>query len=106
VVYVETPAEAPDRIDATAQRHLHATIEMARELGAEVVRLKGRDPVAVLVEFARSHHVGHLIIGGSRKVWWRRLLGRDFVQRLVDRALDFDVQIVSLADASARREAP
>ena len=41
VVYVETPSEAPDRIDSEAQRHLLANIELARELGAEVVRLAG-----------------------------------------------------------------
>lgn len=98
MAYVETPAEAPDRIDATAQRHLHDTIEMARELGAEVVRLKGRDPVEVLVAFARSHHVGHLIVGRSHQAWWRRLLGRDIVQRLVERGADFDVHIVALAE--------
>src|SRR5262245_2817504 len=34
VVYVETPREAPNRIDAEAQRHLLANIELARELGA------------------------------------------------------------------------
>ena len=76
VVYVETPAEAPDRIDAEAQRHLLANIEMARELGAEVVRLKATDPVAALLDFARSHGVGHIIIGRSHQPWWRQVLGR------------------------------
>ncbi len=55
VVYVETPREAPDRIDSEAQRHLLANIELARELGAEVVRLQARDPVPALIDFARSH---------------------------------------------------
>ena len=44
VVYVETPGEAPDRIDSEAQRHLLDNIERARELGAEVVRLQADDP--------------------------------------------------------------
>src|SRR6185295_11739000 len=34
VVYVETPEEAPTRIDAEAQRHLLENIDKARELGA------------------------------------------------------------------------
>ena len=76
VVYVETPQEAPDRIDSEAQRHLLANIEKARELGAEVVRLQATDPVAALLDFARSHGVGHIIIGRSHQPWWRRLLGR------------------------------
>ena len=44
VVYVETPREAPERIDSEAQRHLLGNIEKARELGAEVVRLKSTRP--------------------------------------------------------------
>ena len=73
VVYVETPREAPDRIDAEAQRHLLANIELARELGAEVVRLQARDPVHALIDFARSHGVGHLVIGRSQQPWWRQV---------------------------------
>src|SRR5262249_61932879 len=58
VVYVETPREAPERIDAEIQRHLHDNIQAAKEQGAEVVRLQGSDPVACLLDFARSHGVG------------------------------------------------
>ena len=86
VVYVETPEEAPDRIDAEAQRHLLDNIEKARELGAEVVRLQGADPVAALLDFARSHGVGHIIIGRSHQPWWRQLLGRSVPMRLVREA--------------------
>jgi two-component system, OmpR family, sensor histidine kinase KdpD len=98
VVYVETPAEAPDRIDATAQRHLHANIELARELGAEVVRLKGRDPVEAILDFAAAHTVGYIIIGRSHQPRWRQLLGRDVVRRLVDRCSGYDLQIVSFEE--------
>ena len=75
VVYVETPGEAPHLIDAETQRNLLANIERARELGAEVVRLKAPDAVEALLDFARSHGVGHIIIGRSHQPWWRQLLG-------------------------------
>ncbi|HEX4422586.1 MAG TPA: universal stress protein [Kofleriaceae bacterium] len=96
VVYVETPREAPDRIDAEAQRHLLGNIALARELGAEVVRLQARNPVTALVDFARSHGVGHLVIGRSHQPRWRQLLGRSVPLRLVHEASDIDVHIVSL----------
>jgi len=102
VVYVETPEETPLRIDAEAQRHLHANIEKARELGAEVVRLQGRDPVATLIDFARSHGVSQIIIGRSLQPWWRRLLGRSFVERMVEEADGFDLHIVSLEKDEGR----
>ena len=96
VVYVETPREAPDRIDSEAQRHLLANIALARELGAEVVRLQARDPVPALIDFARSHGVGHVVIGRSHQPWWRQVIGRSIVLRLLQEASDLDVHIVSL----------
>jgi two-component system sensor histidine kinase KdpD len=98
VVYVETPDEAPDRIDSEAQRHLLTNIEKARELGAEIVRLQARDPVAAIVDFARSHGVGHIIIGRSHQPWWRQLLGWSVPLRLVKEASGFDLHIVSFQD--------
>lgn len=104
VVYVETPDESPDRIDATRQRHLHRNIELARELGAEVVRLKGRDPVNNLLDFARSHGVGHLVVGRSQQSRWRRWLGLDTVRRLVDATDDMELHVVPLPAALGRGE--
>ena len=101
VVYVETPKEAPNRIDAEVQRNLHANIEAARELGAEVVRLQAPDPVPVLLDFARSHGVGHIIIGSSHQPWWRQLLGRSVPVRLVRQAAGFDLHIVSFDEETA-----
>jgi two-component system sensor histidine kinase KdpD len=96
VVYVETPQEAPDRIDAEAQRHLLANIDKARELGAEVVRLQGEDPANALVDFARSHGVGVMIIGRSHQPFWKQMIGRSVPLRLVREASGVDVYIVSL----------
>ena len=94
VVYVETPSESPDRIDSAAQRHLLENIERAKDMGAEVVRLKGRDPVAALLDFARSHNVAYIMIGRSHRPRWRRVVG-DFVNRMVDEVDGFDLYIVS-----------
>ncbi|MBC7975939.1 MAG: universal stress protein [Myxococcales bacterium] len=102
VVYVETPDETPERIDAEAQRHLLANIALARELGAEVARLRSRDPAAALIDFARSHGVGHVVIGRSHRAWWRQLLGRSVPLRLLREAGDVDIHIVSVAGEDVR----
>ncbi|HZL18506.1 MAG TPA: universal stress protein [Polyangia bacterium] len=106
VVYVETPREAPNLIDAEAQRHLLANAESARELGAEVVHLKGDDPVSTLLDFARSHGVGQIIIGRSRAPWWREVLGRSMAMRLVREAAGFDVLVASLDGAGLTNSGP
>jgi two-component system sensor histidine kinase KdpD len=98
VAYVETPSEAPHRITAEAQRHLLANIDKARELGAIIVRLQSTDPVPALLNYARLHGVGHIMIGRSHRPWWRQVLGRSFVARMVQEASGFDLHIVALDD--------
>jgi two-component system sensor histidine kinase KdpD len=95
-VYVETPREAPDRIDSAIQRHLLENLERARELGAEVVRLRSAQPAAALLDFARSHRVSDLLIGRSRQPWWRQALRRSVPQQLLDEADDLDLHIDGL----------
>jgi two-component system sensor histidine kinase KdpD len=95
VVFVETPRESPERIDAEAQRHLMTNTDLARELGAEIVRLRATDPVEAILEFARSHTVGHIVVGRSHQATWRQFLGRSLPMRLVRDAGGLDVHVVS-----------
>jgi len=98
VVYVETPGEAPNRIDAEAQRHLLGNIEKARELGAEVVRLKSREPAQALLDFARSHAVSDVIVGRSSEPRWRQLLGRSVPHRLLEDSAGLDLHVISFEE--------
>jgi two-component system sensor histidine kinase KdpD len=102
VVYVETPEEAPDRIDSEAQRHLHTNMEKAREMGGEFVRLRSEDPATALLDFARTHRVSDVIIGRTHVPFWRRALRRSVVDRLVDGAAGLDLHIVSFEEEEAR----
>jgi len=101
-VHVEAKSEADHRIDATLQRYLLEDEQRARDLGAEVVRLRSERPVDALLEFGRSHGVRHIVVGRSQKPWWRRLLGQSPVFKLVTEAAGFDLHIVSLEDREAR----
>jgi two-component system sensor histidine kinase KdpD len=98
VVYVRTPSEAPERIDAEAQRRLIENEALAHELGAEVVRLEADDPAAALLHFARTHRVADLVVGRSTLPWWRRVLRQSVVDRLVDEGDGLDLHVVSIAE--------
>jgi two-component system sensor histidine kinase KdpD len=102
VVYVETPQETPERIDSEAQRHLLGNIEKARELGAEVVRLRSSDPATALIDFARSHRVTDVIIGRTYLPWWKRALRRSVVDRLVQEGEGLDLHVVSFFEEEQR----
>jgi two-component system sensor histidine kinase KdpD len=98
VVFVETPRETPEHIDAEAQRHLMANTDLARELGAEVVRLRSVNPVHAILDFARSHGVGHVVVGRSLQPFWKQLLGRSVPLQLVREAGGLDVHVVATED--------
>jgi two-component system sensor histidine kinase KdpD len=101
VVYVETPRESPDRIDSEAQRHLLGNIDKARELGAEVVKLRAKDPAAALVDFALSHRVSDVLVGRTELPWWRRVIRPSVLERLVRDAAGIDLHIVSFREEEA-----
>ncbi|MGE5218765.1 MAG: universal stress protein [Chloroflexota bacterium] len=98
VVHVETKQEANHRIDSALQRYLLEDEQRARDLGAEVVRLRSDMPVEALLEFARGHGVRHIVVGRSHKSWWRRLLGHSPIFKLVTAAVGFDLHIISLEE--------
>jgi two-component system sensor histidine kinase KdpD len=63
VVYVRTSSEALERIDASSLRSLTENIRLAKELGAEVVRLESSDVVGALADFARGKGITHAVFG-------------------------------------------
>ena len=94
-VYVQTPKEAPMRIDAATQRHIANAQQVARELGAEVHRVQSEDPVDGILEFARANGVSDILIGASAQPWWRQVLGLSVAARLMQRAASFNLHILS-----------
>lgn len=105
-VYVQMPEERADRIDARVQRTLVDNIQMAQQLGAEVVKLEGTDVAAAILAFAREHGVTLVIVGQSRRSRWHRLRRGSVVERLTSNDQGVDVLVVSFdAAASSAHEA-
>lgn len=94
VVYVETPRQAPGRISATAQRQVAENLQLARELGAEVVTLKGTDVVAELARFARENNVTYVVMGHTERSRLQEFLRGSVINRLIHELGDVDVQVV------------
>ncbi len=107
VVYVRTPGESPERIASPVLRSLTDNIRLARELGAEVVRLEGTDVAATLARFAREREITHAVFGRTRRpVWQERLFG-SLLERFMRQAPAVDVLVVGdAAEAGAAAEEP
>jgi two-component system, OmpR family, sensor histidine kinase KdpD len=93
VVHVETPAESMQKISTADFRILLDNINLASDLGAEVVWLKSADVVQATLDFAREKRITKILIGRTRPRWWT-LPGRSIADRLINHAPDFDVEVV------------
>ncbi|HEY4158591.1 MAG TPA: universal stress protein [Polyangiaceae bacterium] len=94
VVYVRTPNEAPERIDSANLRSLTDNIRLAKELGAEVVRLEGTDVVTALAEFARSKGITHAVFGRTGQPRWRERLRGSVLSEFMRAVPEVDVLVV------------
>lgn len=88
-VYVETPAL--QRLPDERRAAIIKTLKLAQDLGAETAGLSGTDATDVIIEYARTHNLGRIVIGRSpaRTIGWFR--GKTFGERLAERARDIDI---------------
>lgn len=100
-LYVQTRKETPDVIDASTQRALADTLNLANSLGAKVFTYKGEDIATTILRFAQDYRVGHIVIGtpGRKMPFMKRLKGqRSIVEKLM---LDGDNITVVVPDTKA-----
>ncbi len=91
VVYVDIGA---DEDDPERKRSLQANFQFAENLGAQVVKLKGKDVASAMAEFVREKHITQVIFGHSATSGWRRYLFLSAVHRFLRDAPAVDVHIV------------
>jgi len=94
VVYVRTSSEAVERIDASSLRSLTENIRLAKELGAEVVRLEGTDVVGALTDFTRSKGITHAVFGRTGQSRLKERLYGSILSEFMRAAPEVDVLVV------------
>jgi two-component system, OmpR family, sensor histidine kinase KdpD len=96
VLYVQTPAEAPDRIRLDVQRHLINNLKLATELGAEVVQARG-DVVSCIMHEVRQHHVTTVCMGKPHVNLAQVILRTFAFNRLLNQLAESEVDLVILS---------
>lgn len=74
-VYVETRRS----LSETDRGRLSQNLDLARELGAEVILTQGENLLDALLQLARQQHITQLILGKPQQSWWRDLLNGSFL---------------------------
>jgi two-component system sensor histidine kinase KdpD len=86
-------SHAQDRVTSRREA-IMKNIQLAERLGAETATVSGLDIAEEIVSYAHAHNVTKLVIGKTAQARWRRLLGANIVDRLVERSKDIDVYLV------------
>jgi two-component system sensor histidine kinase KdpD len=92
-VYIQTPREDLARIEAAAQRQIGNTLALVQQLGGVPMTFKGSDVVSTIAAFAREYGITHVVLGRSRRPWYRRMFGQSVLDRLLQAMPDADVLV-------------
>jgi two-component system sensor histidine kinase KdpD len=93
-VYVQTPRERTEKVDAASQRLLSDALALARQLGAVPFQFKGPDLAMAVAGFVKEYGITHIVLGRSRRPWYKQWLGRSPLDRLFQAVPGVDVLVV------------
>src|SRR6185295_13512028 len=93
-VYIQTPNEELHRIDAATQRRITNTLTLTQQMGGTPMTFKGRDVVSTVAAFAAEYGITHIVLGRTRRPWYRRMLGHSVLDGLLHAIPHVDVIVV------------
>jgi two-component system sensor histidine kinase KdpD len=94
-VYIQTPLEDLTRIDASTQRLLSKNLELAQQLGGIPMTFRGQDVASTILAFAREYAIKIIVVGKSRKPWYKQLNG-SILNHLERQAAGMDILIADV----------
>ncbi|MFA5404837.1 MAG: sensor histidine kinase KdpD [Ignavibacteria bacterium] len=99
--WIAVNVETPKSLDEKHKRTLNNNLELAKELGAEIITTSDTDIVKGIIRIAKQQNVTHLVIGKTQNTGLiSRVLKKDIVDRILNECGKIDVYIVSGDDYS------
>jgi two-component system sensor histidine kinase KdpD len=96
-VYVEKTDGDHQHGDPEGFARLEEYERMARELGARVVRLKGKSVSDTLIDFAQQENISHVVFGQSARSRFDILLRGSVINRFLAEMRETTVQVVPMS---------
>ncbi|MCI0460320.1 MAG: universal stress protein, partial [Gemmataceae bacterium] len=98
-VYIQTPRENLEHIDAATDRQIRGTLDLAHQLGGIPLTFKGADVVGTIASFIQEYGITHLVMGRTQRPWYRRLFGQSVLDRLLRQVRGVDVVVVDTGES-------
>ena len=86
--------ERTEKVDAASQRMLSDALALARQLGAVPFQFKGPNLATAIAGFVREYGITHIVLGRSRRPWYRQWFGPSPLDRLLRAVPEVDVLVV------------
>ena len=102
-LYVETPAL--QRLPEAHRRAILATLKLAQDLGARTATQAAAEIALAIIEYARQHGLGWVVVGRSRPGRWRGFR-QPLAGRLARLAPDLDLLALAQEDLPRRSISP
>lgn len=93
-VYIQTPQESMERVDASLQRQVTNTLDLASRFGGVAMTLPGSDVVSTIAAFVKEYGVTHVLLGRSHRPWYQRLFSQSVLDRLLSEIHGVDIMVV------------
>ena len=77
-----------------SRQKLTRNLNLAEQLGAEMIRLSGENIAEEIVKYSQSANVTKIIIGKTGQPRWRELLGKSVINQILHRSGDIDVYVI------------
>jgi len=97
VLYVQTGRESPDKIPLDKQRHLIHNFELATELNAEVIRVKGAHVARTILDVAAEKQVTTVCIGKPHLNLFQVILRTNTFNQLLKALSEKDMDLIILS---------
>lgn len=97
VIYVQTPKEDVDKISLSKQRHLINNFKLATELGAEIIKIKGRNVTKAIIEQCENWKITTVCIGKPHITLVKILLATDTFNKLMNSLSKENIDLVILS---------
>jgi two-component system, OmpR family, sensor histidine kinase KdpD len=95
VVFVDSPEDNEESRTVGETQILNDNLDMARKLGAEVVRLEGKTVAETILEYARRNRIGRIVVGRTPHTWLEHFLHVDVAENILRNAGPIDVYVVN-----------
>ncbi len=94
-VALQLQSVKPEAAGRTARRRSEKALRLAERLGADIVRVTGKDMVAEILRYARRNNITQIVVGRSGSGWLSRFAGRSLSDALIAGAKDIAVTVIS-----------